>query len=83
MPICPEEWGDTFGQEFYDFSAENSLYYSSNNVRLGSAEKCHVVAGQEDFQRMTQDEVVASVARLRARGEAHANENQNPNDSEE
>ena len=25
--FCPEEWGDTFGEEFYDFALQNGFYY--------------------------------------------------------
>lgn len=25
--VCPEEWEDSFGDEFYNFSLDNDLYY--------------------------------------------------------
>jgi len=31
--LCPEEWSDSFGEDFYDFCIQNSFYY----IRSGSS----------------------------------------------
>jgi DNA invertase Pin-like site-specific DNA recombinase len=31
--LCPEEWNDSFGEDFYDFCIQNSFYY----IRSGSS----------------------------------------------
>lgn len=63
--ICPEEWGDTFGDEFYDFSLENSLYYSSNPSDLRISEKSKPVEGQLSFSLMSGNEVIQFAQRLK------------------
>ena len=63
--ICPEEWGDTFGEEFYDFSLENALYYSSNQSDMRISEKSKPVEGQLSFSIMSGNEVMQFAQRLK------------------
>ena len=65
MQICPEEWGDSFGSEFYDFSLDNSLYYSNGTEKLYSDEKSRAVGGQLPFKLLTTDEVLSNAQRIR------------------
>lgn len=63
--ICPEEWGDSFGDEFYEFSMENSLYYSPRHSDLRLSEKSKPVDGQLSFDLMTGPEVLQMAEKLR------------------
>lgn len=63
--ICPEEWGDSFGDEFYEFSMENSLYYSPRYSDLRLSEKSIPVDGQLSFDLMTGPEVLQMAEKLR------------------
>lgn len=56
--ICPEEWGDSFGDEFYNFSLDNSLYYSPKHSDLRISEKSKPVEGQISFNIMSGAEVL-------------------------
>lgn len=31
VTLCPEEWGDDFGDEFYEHAVENGFYYITPN----------------------------------------------------
>ena len=63
--ICPEEWGDTFGEEFYEFSMENALYYSPKHTDLKLSEKSKPIEGQLSFDIMTRTEVLQMAENIR------------------
>jgi hypothetical protein len=63
--ICPEEWGDSFGDEFYEFSIENSLYYSPKNMNLKISEKSMPISGQLSFNLMSGKEVMQMAENIR------------------
>lgn len=65
VKICPEEWGDTFGEEFYDFSMDNALYYAPEHDELNLSEKSHAVGGQLKFSVLTKDDLFDSVERIK------------------
>ena len=71
MKICPEEWGDSFGSEFYDFSLDNSLYYAPVNQTWGMNQKSRPVNGQISFSLLTPQEVLESAAQIRTRLEGN------------
>lgn len=56
--ICPEEWGDSFGEEFYDFSLDNAVFYSPKNVNLRISEKSRPVEGQISFNLLSEEEIM-------------------------
>lgn len=41
--ICPEEWGNSFGEEFYNFSLDNMLYYMPKDTDLKANKKSRPV----------------------------------------
>lgn len=67
MPVFSDEWGDSFGNEFYDFSIDNSLYYTSFRENWRISEKSRAVDGQQKFKIMTHDEVMDSAKKLKIR----------------
>ena len=65
IQMCPDEWGDSFGEEFYDFSLENSLYYSPVNTQWRVGEKCRAVNAPEGFTIPTVKEVLRDADQLK------------------
>lgn len=65
--ICPEEWGDSFGEEFYSFSLENSLYYLSKYSDLGISEKSKPIDGQLSFPIMSGNEILQIAKNLKVK----------------
>ncbi len=65
IQMCPDEWGDSFGEEFYDFSLDNSLYYSPVNTQWRAGEKCRAVNAPEGFTIPTVKEVLRDADQLR------------------
>ncbi len=63
--ICPEEWGDTFGDEFYNFSMDNLLYYSPQNANLRIAEKSKPIDNQLSFKIMSGAELMQMAESLK------------------
>lgn len=58
VDICPEEWGDSFGEEFYNFSMENMTYYLPKDTNLKANAKSRPVEGQLAFEIMNEAEIV-------------------------
>ena len=62
--VCPEEWEDTFGDEFYEFSMDNELYYLKSIPSLRSGVKARNADGQQ-ITLLTQAEVLESAEKIR------------------
>ena len=58
VAVCPEEWGDSFGNEFYDFSLDNCLYYAPVNDNWRIQQKCKAIEGQLSFNLMSNEELL-------------------------
>lgn len=65
IDICPEEWGNSFGEEFYNFSMDNVLYYLPKNTSLQANEKSRPVEGQLPFEVMNGAEVLRFAENLK------------------
>lgn len=63
--ICPEEWGDSFGEEFYNFSLDNILYYMPQETDLNSSEKSRPVEGDLPFAVMNSAEVLQLAEKIK------------------
>lgn len=48
--VCPEDWEDSFGSEFYDYVAENELYYLPQNTDLGLSSRGSPLTNQLPFE---------------------------------
>lgn len=57
MVVCPDEWDDSFGDEFYDFCIDNNLFYLKSNVGLNSGVKSRAVAELGQLEIPTIDSV--------------------------
>lgn len=64
MTVCPEEWEDSFGDEFYEFSMDNELYYLKSVPNLRSDVKCRNVDGQQ-ISLLSHAEVLESAERIK------------------
>ncbi len=64
VPVCPEQWEDDFGQEFYTYSA-NNLYYAPSGSDWATDQKSRAVPGQVSYELMSPEEVLKSFAALK------------------
>ncbi|WP_304408229.1 hypothetical protein [Bacteroides acidifaciens] len=65
MAVCPEEWEESFGDEFYEFSMDNELYYLKSVPNLRSGIKCRDVDGQQQISLLSHAEVLESAAKIK------------------
>lgn len=65
--ICPDEWGDSFGTEFYDFSIENGIYYLPSGNALNTSVKCQAVDGQASISVMPFEQLMVEADTLKTR----------------
>lgn len=65
MAVCPEEWEDSFGEEFYDFSLENDLYYTKGTANWNSGADSRIVDGQMVVPVLTQSELMENAKRIK------------------
>lgn len=65
MAVCPEEWEESFGDEFYEFSMDNELYYLKSVPSLQSSVKCRDVEGQQQLLLLSREEIIESAAQIR------------------
>lgn len=63
--VCPEEWESTFGEEFYEFSLQNNLYYTANNVPINSGARSVVASGTEQLTLPTVEDVMTSYEQIK------------------
>ena len=49
MPLCPEEWENDFGEEFYEHTLENGFYYIAPNTEWHSQAKSVIAPGIEQY----------------------------------
>ena len=67
--ICPERWGDTFGEDFYDFSLENNLYYSNEKSDWNSRVECKCIEEHPGVRIMSSLELRECAMKLRLQTE--------------
>ena len=53
VTLCPEEWADDFGEEFYEHTLENGFYYIAPNTEWQSQAKSILAPGMEQFVSTT------------------------------
>lgn len=68
MDLCPQEWDDSFGEDFYDFSLQNSLYYFKTSEWNPSANS-HIVPDSSLVSVPTTEELRESIENMKARME--------------
>lgn len=60
VAVCPEEWEQSFGDEFYEFSLQNNLYYAANKLPINSGAQSVAVSGSEQLALPTTEDVMTS-----------------------
>ncbi len=68
--MCPEEWDDDFGAEFYEHILENGLYYIAPNYEWHSQAKSVLAPGIEQYEAKTPESLQLSIESLRQGVEA-------------
>lgn len=62
--LCPDEWNDSFGEEFYDFCIQNSIYYiRSGNWNTNA--KGLAVYQKPDINIPSKDDLLAEIKELK------------------
>lgn len=67
VDLCPEEWNDTFGEDFYDYSLQNSFYFLAPRSDWNAQAPCMDVPGFSQYPVMTDSELKQSEINLRKR----------------
>ena len=65
VAVCPEEWGDSFGDEFYDFSIDNSLYYAPANDNWHIKQKSKAIDGQLSFSLLSDEQILNTAEQIK------------------
>lgn len=65
MAVCPEEWEESFGDEFYEFSMDHELYYLKSVSNLRSGIKCRD-AEDARIPLLSQAEILESAERIKS-----------------
>lgn len=69
VSMCPEEWDNSFGEEFYAYCI-GSLYYLPTGTDWRASVKCKDVDGQQPFEIMSEGEIISGFETLRLKGAA-------------
>jgi len=67
IDLCPEEWNDTFGEEFYEYSLQNSFYFLAPRTDWKAQADSIAVPGQDQVTILTDAELEESMINLRKR----------------
>ena len=66
--MCPEEWGDSFGEEFYDYALDNSFYYLT--PKWNAQAECVSAPGIEQVTIASPEQLRQSLALMKERAGA-------------
>ena len=68
IEMCPDEWKDTFGEDFYDYTVENSHYFMSPRTDWKADSECVLAPGLQQMAVKTEFELAKSIEGLRNNG---------------
>ena len=71
VELCPEEWTDDFGDEFYEHILENGFYYLTPDSEWQTDAESIPAPGIDQFVIPGKDELQVSLNELLERNEAH------------
>lgn len=69
VDLYPEEWGDTFGMEYYDFIFHNAFYYINPCSDWKAKAKSHVASGADQVKIPTRDDLQTALKTIQLRME--------------
>ena len=67
VQLCPEEWSDTFGQEFYNYSMQNGFFFIARNYDWKAQAKAAVIPGSSNVTVLSAEELQTNLENLRMR----------------
>ena len=67
VPLCAEEWGDSFGTEFYAFNIQNAFYYLDPHIDWKAQVKSHVVPNPDQVTLLSEEELLTNIEKLRTK----------------
>lgn len=65
VSLCPEEWDDGFGEEFYEHTLENGFYYIAPNTLWNSQAESVLAPGMEPLEGTTPEQLKITLEELR------------------
>jgi len=65
VELCPEEWENDFGDEFYEHTIENGFYYIAPNTEWNSQANSILAPGMEQFIHTSQEEMQIKITDLK------------------
>lgn len=66
--LCPDEWQDNFGDEFYDYALENSFYFLAPRREWNSQAASVPVPGTSQIEVLNDDQLLARIDTLKEGG---------------
>ena len=61
ITLCPEEWENDFGDEFYEHTVENGFYYIAPNTEWHSQARSVVAPGVEQYMGLSQEQLQMTI----------------------
>ena len=74
VDLCPEEWDEDFGAEFYAHTLENGFYYIAPNTAWNSQAKSILAPGIEQYVSVSQESLQLSIESLKRGVDTHDGE---------
>ena len=68
IELCPEEWADGFGEEFYEHVVDNGFYYLAPGSGWNSQSQSIPAPGIEQYASTSDEELQERMERLSGRG---------------
>ena len=64
VAMCPEEWNESFGDDFYEYALDNSFFFLAPKTDWKSDVKSVAPPGIQQFQVKTEEELDISIAQI-------------------
>ena len=67
VALCAEEWGDSFGTEFYAFNIQNAFYYLDPHTDWKAQARSHAVPNPDQVTPLSEEELLMNIEKLRTK----------------
>ena len=67
VEICPDEWADDFGEDFYDHIIENEFYYLALTTEWQTYASCVPAPGIEQYAGSNEEDLKRNLENLMKR----------------
>ncbi len=74
VDMCPDEWQESFGDEFYDYALDNSFYFLSPKTDWKAYSKSVDVPGIQQIKIKTDEDLEISIEILKHKAGSRSNE---------